>query len=311
MLQSLSVLTLPGPEFLNVFGVVAIIVLAAGWLLIYLADKTGKSPPPVPQNPDAIEVAFLQGGVNQVIRMIVYDLVQRGYAALGAEDRITPTTKRPEPGALDRMESRVLESIQAKPKAHELFANLTQRRELLEALQPVHDRLAARDLIKPDSVKTWRTRVQIFGTLILVGLAGAKIYVALNTGHKNVWYLVFLCGAAVIGLFVMCYRATRSHASRRGRAYLEAMKLAYKTLLDERLLEVGAPTPVKAFEGASLFLIGLYGFSVLKGTADAAFVEHFKRASGDSGGGSCGSSCSSSCGSGDGGGGCGGCGGGD
>jgi uncharacterized protein (TIGR04222 family) len=309
-LENLPFLNLPGPEFLNVFGVLAIIVLAAGWLLIRFADQTGqRPPPPVPQEPDPIEVAFLQGGVNQVIRMICYDLVQRGYAALGSDDRIVPTTKRPEPGALDAMESRVLESIQAKPKAHELFANLTQRRELLGQLKSVHDRLAARELVKPESVKTWRTRVQILGTLLLVGVAGAKIYVALNTGHKNVWYLVFLCLAAVMGLFVLCYVATRSHASRRGQAYLDAMKLAYKPRLDEQLLEVGAPTPVKAFEGASLFLIGLYGFSVLKGTADGAFAEHFKRASGD-GGSSCGSSCGGSCGSGDGGGGCGGCGGG-
>lgn len=306
-MENLPFLNLPGPEFLNVFGVLAIIVLVAGWLLIRFADRTDqRPPPPVPQDPDPLEAAFLQGGVNQVIRMIAYDLVQRGYASLAPDDRIAPTAKRPAPGALDAMESRVLESIQAKPKAHELFANRTQRRELLDALQPVHDRLAACDLVKPESVKTWRTRVQIVGTLLLVGFAGAKIYVALAAGHANVWYLVFLCLAAVMGLFVLCYVATRSHASRRGQAYLDAMKLAYKTRLEERLLEVGSPTPVKAFEGASLFLIGLYGFSVLKGTADGAFAEHFKRASGDGGGGGCGSSCGSSCGSGDGGGGCGG-----
>ncbi|WP_442753481.1 TIGR04222 domain-containing membrane protein [Methylocystis sp. JAN1] len=310
-MENLPFLNLPGPEFLNVFGALAIIVLVAGWLLIRVADQTDKRPPPpVPQNPDPVEVAFLQGGVNQVIRMISYDLVQRGYAALAPDDRIAPTAKRPEPGALDNMERRVLESIQAKPKAHELFANLTQRRELLAQLEPVRAKLAAEDLVKPESVKTWRTRVQIVGAPLLVGFAGAKIYVALNAGHKNVWYLVFLCIAAVAGLFALCYVATRNHASRRGQAYLEAMKLAYKPRLDGALLEVGAPAPVKAFEGASLFLIGLYGFSVLKGTADAAFAAHFKRASGDGGGGGCGSSCGGSCGSGDGGGGCGGCGGG-
>jgi uncharacterized protein (TIGR04222 family) len=309
-MENFPFLNLPGPEFLNVFGVLAIIVLAAGWLLIHFADRTDRSPPPVPQNPDPVEVAFLQGGVNQVIRMICYDLVQRGYAALGPDDRIVPAARQPEPGALNAMEKRVLESIQARPRAHELFANRAQRRELLKALEPVHAKLAARNLVKPESVKIWRTRVQIIGTLILVGVAGAKIYVALKTGHTNVFYLIFLCVASVLGLFALCYVATRSHASRRGRAYLEAMKLAYKPRLDETLREIGAPGPGRAFEGAALFLIGLYGFSALKGTADAAFTEHFRRASGDGGGG-CGSSCGGSCGSGDGGGGCGGCGGGD
>jgi uncharacterized protein (TIGR04222 family) len=302
-MENLPFLNLPGPEFLNVFGALALIVLAAAWLLIRFADRTGeRPPPPVPQSPDPVEVAFLQGGVNQVIRLICYDLVQRGYAALGPDDRIAPTNSRPEPGALDVVESRVLEALQARPRTHQLFANRTLRRELLAALAPVHDRLAAQDLVKPDSVKTWRTRMQVAGTLILLGFAGAKIYVALSTGQKNVWYLVFLSVAAVMGLFVLCYVATRNHASRRGQAYLDAMKLAYKPRLANTLLEVGGPTPAKPFEGASLFLIGLYGFSVLKGAADAAFAEHFKRSSGG-GAHSCGSSCGGSCGGSDGGGG--------
>ncbi|PPD43660.1 MAG: TIGR04222 domain-containing membrane protein [Methylocystis sp.] len=311
-MENLPFLSLPGPEFLNVFGVLAIIVLVAAWIAIRLADRTDvRPPPPVPQKPDPIEVAFLQGGVNQVIRTVVYDLVQRGYAALAPEDRIVYTNKTPQPGELDPVEARVLESIQAKPKAHELFSNLTARRTLLERLEPVRARLAAQDLIKPDSVKIWRTRAQIFGTLALLGFASAKIYVALSTGHKNVSYLIFLCIAALLALFVLCYALTRKHASRRGRAWLEAMKTAYEPRLKEAVSHIGSPGPeARAFEGASLFLIGLYGFSALKGTSEEMFATHFKRASGDGGGG-CGSSCGGSCGSGDGGGGCGGCGGGD
>ncbi|MBM3642405.1 MAG: TIGR04222 domain-containing membrane protein, partial [Alphaproteobacteria bacterium] len=78
-MQNIPLLNLPGPEFLNFFGLVVIIVLAAAYLCIRLADRTDRRPPPpVPQNPDAMEVAFLQGGVNQVIRTLIYDLAQRG-----------------------------------------------------------------------------------------------------------------------------------------------------------------------------------------------------------------------------------------
>jgi uncharacterized protein (TIGR04222 family) len=306
--QNLPFLGLPGPEFLNVFGVLVIIVLGAAALVIHFADHTDPSPPPVPQTPDPIEVAFLQGGVNQVIRTIVYDLVQRGYAALGKDDRILPTSHTPQPGELDALETRVLETIRSKPKAHQLFANVTQRQELLRLLEPVRARLAAQDLLKPDSVKVWRRRAQIVGTLALAAFAGAKIYVALTTGHSNVAYLVFLCIAAILCLFALAYAMTRSHASRRGRAYLDAMALAYRPRLDHAVATLDATGGARAFDGAALFLIGLYGFSVLKGTPEAAFAEHFKRASGEGGGGSCGSSCGGSCGDG---GGCGGCGGGD
>lgn len=307
-MQNLPFMNLPGPEFLNVYGLLAIIVLAAAWLVIRFADHTDSVPPPVPESPDAMEVAFLQGGVNQVIRTLVYDLVQRGYAALAPEDRVAPTAKTPAPGELTALEARVLESIQARPKAHQLFQNRTARLRLLELLEPTRKKLAEQDLLKPDSVKIWRRRAQIAGTLALAGFAGAKIYVALTTGHANVAYLVFLCLASIAALFALAYVLTRHHASRRGRAYLDAMRAAYEGKLKAAVSHIGSPGPeARAFEGASLFLIGLYGFSALKGTSEAMFADHFKRASGDGGGGSCGSSCGGSCGDG----GCGGCGGGD
>lgn len=300
-MQNIPFLDLPGPEFLNVFGALAIIVLAATWLAIHFADHTGsRPPPPVPEKPDAIEIAFLQGGANQVVRTVIYDLVQRGYAALAKEDRVIPTAKEPQPGELDAIEALVLDAIQSKPKAHELFDNRAKRAELLKLLQPVRARLAAQDLIKPESVKIWRRRAQLIGALLLVGFAGAKIYVALTVGPANVSYLVFLCLASILALFALAYVLTRSHASRRGRAWLQAMELAYRPRLDTALVRLGSSHGMRGFEGASLFLIGLYGFSVLKGTPDAAFAEHFKRASGD-GGGSCGSSCGGSCGDGGGG----------
>ncbi len=305
-MKNLPFLDLPGPEFLNVFGLFAIIVLAVAGLVIRVADRTDRRPPPpVPKRPAAVEVAFLRGGVNQVIRTLVYDLVQRGYADIAKGDRIIPTDKTVEPGALDALESRVLETIQAKPKAHELFENKAQRRRLLELLEPVRARLAAEDLVKPQSVKVWRSWAQIVGTLLLLGFAGAKITVALSTGHKNVAYLVFLCFASILALFALAYVLTRSHASRRGRAYLDSMELAYRSRLENALQDLRNPG-VNAFDGASLFLIGLYGFTALKGTRLDIFPESFKRAAGESGG-NCGSSCGGSCGGGDGG--CGGCGG--
>lgn len=297
-MQNLPFLGLPGPEFLNIFGLVAILVLAGAALAIHFADHTDRRPPPVPQSPDPIEVAFLQGGVNQVIRTLVYDLVQRGYATLGKDDRVLPTGRTPQPGELSPLETRVLETIQLKPKAHNLFANVGQRHDLLRLLEPVRARLAEQDLIKPESVKAWRLRAQVVGTLILVAFSGAKIYVALTAGQENVAYLAFLGVAAVLCLFALAYVMTRSHASRRGRAYLEAMELAYRPRLDHAVASLNGGGGAGAFDGAALFMIGLYGFSVLKGTPEAVFAEHFRRASGEDGGGNCGSSCGGSCGDG-------------
>lgn len=298
-MQNIPLLNLPGPEFLNFFGLVVIIVLAGAYLCIRLADRTDRRPPPpVPQNPDAMEVAFLQGGVNQVIRTLVYDLAQRGFVALAPEDHVVPTEKEPQPGELNAMETRLLEAVQTKPKAHKLFEDHSLRRRLLELLAPLRAKLAAEDLIKPQSVKIWRRRAQIGGTLIIVGLALAKIYVEWAKGPANVAYLVFLAAASVAVLLALAYVLTRTHASRRGYAYLEAMRLAYGGRLKEAIGHIGSPGPeARAFGGAALFLIGLYGFSPLKGTTEAMFAEAFSRGSG-SAGADCGTSCGGSCGDG-------------
>jgi uncharacterized protein (TIGR04222 family) len=298
-MQDFPILDLPGPEFLNVFGLVVIIVLAAAYLCIRLADRTDRRPPPpVPQNPDAIEVAFLQGGVNQIIRTLIYDLAQRGFVALAPKDHVIPTERQPQPGEVSAMEAVLLDAVQAKPKAHVLFEDRDLRRRLLVELAPVRAKLAAEELIKPQSVKVWRRRAQIGGTLIIVGLALAKIYVEWANGPANVAYLVFLAAASVAVLFALAYVLTRTHASRRGLAYLEAMRLAYGGRLKEAVGHIGSPGPeARAFGGAALFLIGLYGFSPLKGTTEAMFAEAFSRGS-ESQGADCGTSCGGSCGDG-------------
>lgn len=275
----MSILSLPAPEFLNIFGLVAFLVLAATAIVIRSADRSDRRPPPVPQTPEAIEVAFLQGGLDQVIRTLVYDLVQRGYVTLGKDDCVMPTDRAPGHGELDLLEARVLETIRQKPTARQLFADMAQRRDMLFLLEPVRARLAAQDLLEPVSVSVWRRRAQVVGAFILLGLAGARIYVETTTGHGNVAYLVFLCLASILCLLALAYVMTSGHTSRRGRAWLAAMELAYRERLDEAVKALNESGGARGFDGAALFLIALYGYSALKDTPDAIFVDYFEGAS--------------------------------
>lgn len=280
-MQDLPFFNLSGPEFLNFFGVVVIAVLATTFLVIHFADRTGRRPPPpVPQTPDAMEVAYLQGGVNQVIRTLVYDLDERGFVVLGPESLIVPTGAAPQSGDMNALELRVLEAVRNGPTAQELLEDRALRNALEQQLQPVRDRLAADDLLQPPSVKVWRRRLEIIGAILIVAVAGVKLQMAFAEG-QNVSYLLFLMVAAVAALFAEGYVLTRDAASRRGQAYLEAMRVAYADRLKEALAHIRSPGPeARAFKGASLFLIALYGFSVLKGTTEAKFPESFERASG-------------------------------
>lgn len=279
-MQNLPILNLSGPDFLNVFGLVVIGVLLATYLIMRFADRTDRRPPPqVPQTPDAMEIAYLHGGVNQVIRTLVYDLVQRGFVALEKSEEVAPTHETPQPGDLNPMEQCVYELTLDRPKAHELFQDSAQRETLDALLAPARAQLAAEDLLQPATVKLWKRRMQIVGTMIILGVAGAKLSVALTTG-QNVSYLIFLTLAALAALFALSYVLTSGVASRRGEAFLEEMRTAYAARVKEAVSHIGSPGPeARAFHGASLFLIGLYGFSVLRGTTEQKFHESFRRAS--------------------------------
>ena len=275
-------LDLPGPAFLNFLGAVVIGVLLASFLAIYFADRSGRLPPAtVPAEPAAMTTAFLSGGVGRVIQMLVYDLDERGYLVLGDEGRINPTGKKPEDGELDEMELRLLAAVRHGPTARQLFEDKALRRHLFIDLAAARSQLAADDLLQPESVRQAKRWAQIVGTLVILAVAAAKLRVVLSEGG-NPSYLIYLTAAAIGALFALGYVLTRETASKRGLALVDAMKCGHAERLKQTLAQIRSPGPqARAFGGASLFLIGLYGFSPLKGTTESKFVEAFQDASGN------------------------------
>ena len=300
-----GILHLPGPQFLAFYGIVAVIVLVAASLLMFFADTTGTDNlPSVPASPDPIEVAYLSGGVNAVLRTVVYDLRQLGLLTLEKDNRLVAAGAAPT--TLTRMQRRVLDKVLDRPEIGSLFKDKSLRSSLEAILDPMRARLMANGLLRPDAVRRTRDWTLGLGLLILSGLAAAKIEIALSLGITKIEFLIFLAILSSVCLFLLVSFFSRRAASRRGRAYLEAMRLAYSSLKPSALIGF---TPARrggdamAFDGA-LLLVALYGFDALKGTPDAAFAKAFARSDG---GGGCGAG---GCGGDGGGGGCGGCGGG-
>ena len=300
-----GILHLPGPQFLAFYEIVAVVVLVAASLLMFFADTTGTDNlPSVPASPDPIEVAYLSGGVNAVLRTVVYDLRQLGLLTLEKDNRLVAAGAAPT--TLTRMQRRVLDKVLDRPEIGSLFKDKSLRSSLEAILDPMRARLMANDLLRPDAVRRTRDWTLGLGLLILSGLAAAKIEIALSLGITKIEFLIFLAILSSVCLFLLVSFFSRRAASRRGRAYLEAMRLAYSSLKPSALIGF---TPARrggdamAFDGA-LLLVALYGFDALKGTPDAAFAKAFARSDG---GGGCGAG---GCGGDGGGGGCGGCGGG-
>ena len=281
-----GILHLPGPQFLAFYGIVAAIVLVAAFLLMFFADTTGTDNlPSVPASPDPIEVAYLSGGVNAVLRTVVYDLRQLGLLTLEKDNRLVAAGAAPT--TLTRMQRRVLDKVLDRPEIGSLFKDKSLRSSLEAILDPMRARLMANDLLRPDAVRRTRDWTLGLGLLVLLGLAAAKIEIALSLGITKIEFLIFLAILSSVCLFLLVSFFSRRAASRRGRAYLEAMRLAYSSLKPSALIGF---TPARrggdamAFDGA-LLLVALYGFDALKGTPDAAFAKAFARSDGGGGGG--------------------------
>lgn len=274
---------LPGPAFLNFFGIVVVAVLLVAFLAIYLADSTGRAPPPpIPDEPDAMAVALLSGGVGRVIQTLVYDLDERGFATLDEEGRIAPTDEKPASGALNEMELRALAAIRHRPTARQLFEDKALRHHLFNDLAPVRAGLAAQNLLQPPAVGRVKRIVQAFGALIIIVVAGVRLQSILTVEQGNPSYLVFLAMGATAALVALCYVLTRETASKRGQAFVVAMQAAYRENLARAISPIRSPGPkARAFGGAALYLVALYGFAPLRGTTESRFLDAFQDASGN------------------------------
>jgi uncharacterized protein (TIGR04222 family) len=305
-----SILGLSGPAFLGVYAGVAALTLLMAHLFIRSSDPTRDlSPPKVPSEPDAITLAYLAGGVGNVIRTLLFDLRQRGYVGVGADKRLEPAAGPQSGRVLDARPARVLAALRTRPTPAELFDDWTLAADLERLCAPERRRLVEQDLLAPPEVERTAQATLIVGSAVLLGLAGVKFVVALSGGHQNVIFLLLLAAVVEALLWGMVSRARKRIASARGTAYLAAIKRAYGRRLSERIVKAGGSRPAgaTAFDAGSLFLVSVFGYEALKGAVEPEFMSLFKKSSSDSSG-SCGSS--SSCGSGDSGGGCGGCGGG-
>lgn len=299
-----------GPQFLLLYLAVAVVTLGGLWVLLRHADPTAGEPaPPVPSEPDPYATAYLRGGLGEVTRVAVFELLQRGY--LTNESRLfetahdAPDVRHLHPVA--RVAYRWFETKSAS-SVREVFAKDGLAAKLRESVEArLRAPLAAERLLATDRMKRVRLGLTAVVAGLVVAFGGYKLTVALTKGHTNVLFLIVLLLAALAGAVAIYVKTPPLTA--RGRKYLAGLSLAFNQVSSR-------PDP----SGASPYLplmVGLFGVTALAGTSYAFLADELEQlqrsAQTTSTGwnGSCGSNCGGGCGSGCGGGcgGCGGCGG--
>jgi uncharacterized protein (TIGR04222 family) len=302
---------LSGPEFLVLYGVVIAATLLWCWWQVRASDPTtGQAPPPVPASPpDPYALAYLRGGENEVTRVAVFSLLQRGYlqavpVAGGLFRRrraqqLEHAPKQPDHKALTPIERRVFEWFSWPRNPVEIFRG-TVPTDVKQQCAGYEQHARQERLLMPDQAVSGALRMGLLGAAVILGLGAYKLAIAVSRGYPNVWFLIIM---AVVSLFLLRWATQVPRLSRRGEAYLRQLRQAYEPTRAQMGLATG--------DDMLPLMIGLFGLSVLSGSPfheyDGIFPDA-RRGDATSGCGSFGSS--SSC-SGDGdGGGCGGCGGG-
>ena len=305
-----------GPHFLILYAVVIVLVFIISKVLLYSFDPSQSMPiPQVPSVVDPYEIAYMRGGENEVIRLSILDLIQRGYlqriANAKKADEIVWAKDHPDRRHLNPIEDTVFGHFAVSSTAAKIFQS-TLSSSVKRQCNKYQIKLEQEKFIFSESDSGFLNIVMVIGLLVIIGLGGYKLIVALAKGRLNVGFLIIM---AVVSTFLYLGFCKPPRMSSRGRKYLERLQLAY-----ERLNNKDTKMNIHTTDSTFVIMAGIFGVSALAGTVYGYYPTMFQKSnknwySSSSCGAGCGyvSSCSSggSCSGGGscGGGGCGGCGG--
>lgn len=296
-----SIATMPGQQFLLLYASIIALALALCRWSVRQPDWTAELPPlPIPSEPDPYEVAYLRGGANELSRLLIFSLMERGYLSEvdPKKHQIQRVREHSDLARLTPIELAVLESFSEAREIREVFREISERIEFHYA--GYRERLESQELlVRPDARTDDVWAARIVGASVILGLGAYKLLAASAAGHANVGLLIPMAGVSLVVLT----QVTRSpRLSSRGQDYVKRIRIAYGP-------SSSAVATVSAAVPADMLLVGLFGLEALQGPAHDMYSDLFPKASSiwsmSVGTEGCGAGCGAGCG----GCGCGGCGG--
>lgn len=298
-----DIIQMSGPNFLVLYAVMVIATVAMCRWAVRRQDRTAElAPALVPISANPIEIAYLRGGPNEVVRLLIVDLLRRGW--LNVLDGEPQLLFRSQPSGQDdrctTTESHFLSWFSSPRSVQETFGQASVLWQVEADCAPHRERLLAEELLASSSATQAAWPVIVVGGVVIVGLAGLKLLTALQADRPNV---VFLIMVGVVGLAMLWAFSRPPRLTARGRDYIRRLREAYGSA-DRKYHDT---TDTEASHWIPL-LVGLYGVGILAETSSHAYAGLFPKVStsgfelSTDGCASCGSTCGGCSG-------CGGCGG--
>jgi uncharacterized protein (TIGR04222 family) len=223
-----------GPHFLLLyFAVITLTLIVCGWAVSRLDTTDERRLPLVPTQPDTLEIAHLRGGENEVLRVAIFDLLQRGLLQVKEEakgGRLKVTVKRivrtdplPEMTRFLPIERRILDYFATPHTAGEIFQSGAASG--MKGLCSGYERaLREENLLFGDDRQAQAVRLGWNAAAVITALGAYKLYSALANGHNNVGFLVVM---GLIGLCIVPFVCSRRRLTRRGKAYIARLQQAF------------------------------------------------------------------------------------
>jgi uncharacterized protein (TIGR04222 family) len=276
-----------GPQFLVLYAAVSLAVFA--WVRFTIRERESAQSTGALRVRDPYEIAYLRGGLPQLVQVVVLSLIRRGLLEPRAGQ-----LRAFDGGASNAISLPVERAVLDGCRGLTTAATLDRSAAVQAAAEPYRLALEANGLVPNDEMRAKRRRFATVATLGLLGFAAAKFLYALATGHRNVLLLV-VSGVLVAILFSAL---AKDHRTRQGDETLRNLAALFS-----RVKRGPRPLEVARLHEA-LLLAAVFGDFSASGLESSAWRRLFpKRSDADNSGGGCGSA--GGCG---GGGGCGGCG---
>jgi uncharacterized protein (TIGR04222 family) len=299
----MSLFDLPGPAFLLAYAVIVAMVTSIASILVTRLEA--QQEPPLLH--DAYGIAYLRGGAREALRVATLSLIDRGLLVVDG-DKVSWRTPRQAPAVVHPIEREVIRATENLVALTEVLS--ARHSDAAQAL--LEKQLRDTGVLDDSSRKPLRAFVFVVATGVLWAVAGYKLVLAAERGHRNVLLLWLI---AIVATGVAAVAVFRPRPTRGERALGVSRELFAGLRRRAGSLRAGRD-PVEVLQLAAVFGVenvpsAIFPHAALLGPPPRARKrEEGSSSSSDGCGTSCGSGSSgggSSCGGG-GGGGCGGCG---
>jgi uncharacterized protein (TIGR04222 family) len=290
-------LDLPGPSFLLFYVVYAAAVL----FLVRWYQRAGEEARvSLIEAADPYRIACLRGGPTEAARVATLSLLDRGLLTSDEQGNLGSSVK-----ALGKVRRPIEQAVVGCFESAAPATAAAGDPRVLGVCEEYQRQLERGGFLPDEQARKARRLHFAVALLLLGGMAGAKIVVAVSRGRFNIIFLIVL---SLVAIF-LGYKACFPKQTAKGKAALAHLEKMFAALKKRA-------TKIKTGGGSTdlVMLAAVFGFGAIPAVlADQYPALLMKRGTGSDGWSSCGtSSCSggSSCGGGGCGGGCGGCGGG-